>query len=76
VFERFTSRARQVIVYAQDEAHTHERIGTEHLLLGLLREQEGLAARRRAKRRSRTFDKVEPVNVRGSACWSGATKAQ
>jgi ATP-dependent Clp protease ATP-binding subunit ClpC len=45
VFERFTSRARQVIVYAQGEARTHERIGTEHILLGLLREQEGLAAR-------------------------------
>jgi ATP-dependent Clp protease ATP-binding subunit ClpC len=45
VFERFTSRARQVIVYAQGEARTHERIGTEHILLGLLREQQGLAAR-------------------------------
>jgi ATP-dependent Clp protease ATP-binding subunit ClpC len=45
VFERFTSRARQVIVYAQDEAHTHERIGTEHILLGLLREQDGAGAK-------------------------------
>jgi ATP-dependent Clp protease ATP-binding subunit ClpC len=47
VFERFTARARQVVVFAQDEARGlgHNYIGTEHLLLGLLREQEGLAAR-------------------------------
>src|SRR5207248_9843981 len=47
VFERFTERARQVVVLAQDEARTlrHSYIGTEHLLLGLLREEEGLAAR-------------------------------
>jgi len=46
VFERFTERARQVVVLAQDEARTlrHNYIGTEHLLLGLLREEEGLAA--------------------------------
>jgi ATP-dependent Clp protease ATP-binding subunit ClpA len=46
VFERFTERARQVIVLAQDEARLlkHTYIGTEHLLLGLLREQEGIAA--------------------------------
>jgi Clp amino terminal domain, pathogenicity island component len=47
VFERFTERARQVVVLAQDEARAfrHNYIGTEHLLLGLLREGEGLAAR-------------------------------
>jgi ATP-dependent Clp protease ATP-binding subunit ClpC len=47
VFERFTERARQVVVLAQDEARglKHNYIGTEHLLLGLLREEEGLAAR-------------------------------
>ena len=47
MFERFTERARQVVVLAQDEAHTlkHNYIGTEHILLGLLREEEGLAAR-------------------------------
>jgi Clp amino terminal domain, pathogenicity island component len=47
VFERFTERARQVVVLAHDEAGTfkHNYIGTEHLLLGLLREEEGLAAR-------------------------------
>jgi ATP-dependent Clp protease ATP-binding subunit ClpC len=47
MFERFTERARQVVVLAQDEARTlrHDYIGTEHLLLGLLREEEGLGAR-------------------------------
>jgi ATP-dependent Clp protease ATP-binding subunit ClpC len=47
VFERFTERARQVVVLAQDEARRlkHNYIGTEHLLLGLLREEEGVAAR-------------------------------
>jgi ATP-dependent Clp protease ATP-binding subunit ClpA len=47
VFERFTERARQVVVLAQEEARAlrHNYIGTEHLLLGLLREEEGLAAR-------------------------------
>ena len=46
-FERFTERARQVVVLAQDEARglKHNYIGTEHILLGLLREEEGLAAR-------------------------------
>lgn len=34
-----------MIVYAQGEARTHERIGTDHILLGLLKEQEGVAAR-------------------------------
>jgi ATP-dependent Clp protease ATP-binding subunit ClpC len=47
MFERFTERARQVVVLAQDEARQlrHNYIGTEHILLGLLREEEGLAAR-------------------------------
>jgi len=46
VFERFTERARQVVVLAQDEARVlkHNYIGTEHLLLGLLREEDGVAA--------------------------------
>src|ERR1041385_8425348 len=46
MFERFTERARQVVVLAQDEARAlkHNYIGTEHILLGLLREEEGLAA--------------------------------
>ena len=47
VFERFTERARRVMVLAQEEARAlkHDHIGTEHILLGLLRQEEGLAAR-------------------------------
>jgi ATP-dependent Clp protease ATP-binding subunit ClpA len=47
VFERFTERARQVVVLAQQEARNNKcaYIGTEHILMGLLREEEGLAAR-------------------------------
>jgi ATP-dependent Clp protease ATP-binding subunit ClpA len=47
MFERFTERARQVVLLAQEEARTMQLdyIGTEHILLGLLREEEGLAAR-------------------------------
>jgi hypothetical protein len=47
VFERFTERARLVTVFAQEEARAlkHDYIGTEHVLLGLLRQEEGLAAR-------------------------------
>jgi ATP-dependent Clp protease ATP-binding subunit ClpC len=47
VFERFTDRARHVVVYAQEEARilNHNYIGTEHILLGLIREGEGVASR-------------------------------
>jgi ATP-dependent Clp protease ATP-binding subunit ClpC len=47
VFERFTDRARRVVVFAQEEARllNHNHIGTEHILLGLLREEEGVAAK-------------------------------
>ena len=47
MFERFTDRARRVVVLAQEEARDlcHNYIGTEHILLGLLREQDGVAAR-------------------------------
>jgi ATP-dependent Clp protease ATP-binding subunit ClpC len=47
VFERFTDRARRVLVLAQEEARllNHGFIGTEHLLLGLIREGDGIAAR-------------------------------
>src|SRR6266700_6958296 len=53
MFERFTDRARQVVVLAQEEARllNHNRIGTEHLLLGLLREGEGVAAKARTSLR-------------------------
>jgi hypothetical protein len=47
MFERFTNQARRVVVLAQEEARilNHNYIGTEHLLLGLLRENMGSAAR-------------------------------
>ena len=47
MFERFTDRARRVVVLAQDEAKAlnHNYIGTEHLLLGLISEGEGVAAK-------------------------------
>ena len=47
MFERFTDRARRVVVLAQEEARmlNHNYIGTEHLLLGLIHEGEGVAAR-------------------------------
>jgi ATP-dependent Clp protease ATP-binding subunit ClpA len=47
MFERFTDRARRVVVLAQEEARglKHNYIGTEHILLGLLREGDGVAAR-------------------------------
>ena len=46
VFERFTDRARRVVVLAQEEARLldHNFIGTEHVLLGMLHEGEGIAA--------------------------------
>jgi ATP-dependent Clp protease ATP-binding subunit ClpC len=47
MFERFTDRARRVVVLSQEEARrlNHNYIGTEHVLLGLLQEEEGIAAR-------------------------------
>ncbi len=47
MFERFTDRARRVLVLAQEEARdlNHAFIGTEHILLGLIREGEGVAAK-------------------------------
>jgi ClpA/ClpB-like protein len=47
MFQRFTDRARRVVVLAQEEARIldHNYIGTEHILLGLLREGEGVAAK-------------------------------
>ncbi|MCW1249223.1 ATP-dependent Clp protease ATP-binding subunit [Acaricomes phytoseiuli] len=47
MFERFTDRARRVVVLAQEEARmlNHNYIGTEHILLGLIHEGEGIAAK-------------------------------
>ena len=46
MFERFTDRARRVVVLAQEEARMldHNYIGTEHILLGLIHEHESVAA--------------------------------
>jgi ATP-dependent Clp protease ATP-binding subunit ClpC len=47
MFERFTDRARRVVVLAQEESRMlgHDYIGTEHVLLGLIQEEEGVAAK-------------------------------
>ncbi len=46
-FEKFSERARRVLTCAQEEAQhlNHNYIGTEHILLGLVREEEGVAAK-------------------------------
>jgi len=53
MFERFTERARKVIILAKEEARrfNHDYIGTEHILLGLIREGEGVAFQRAAETR-------------------------
>jgi ATP-dependent Clp protease ATP-binding subunit ClpC len=47
MFERFTDRARHVVEFARDDARmlNHDYIGTEHILLGLTREGEGVPRR-------------------------------
>src|SRR6516162_9278864 len=47
MFERYTDRARRVVVLAQEEARrlNHNYIGTEHMLLGLIHEGDGIAAK-------------------------------
>ncbi len=47
MFERFTDRSRRVVALAKEEARmlNHEYVGTEHILLGLIREDEGVATR-------------------------------
>jgi len=47
MFDRFTDRSRRVLILAQDEARelAHDYIGTEHLLLGMIREADGVAAK-------------------------------
>ena len=46
-FEKFSERARRVLTSAQEEAQSlnHSYIGTEHILLGLIREEDGMAAK-------------------------------
>ncbi len=77
VFERFTERARQVVVLAQEEARIlmHAYIGTEHILLGLLREQEGIAARV-LDSLGISVDDVRPEVVRIVGSGEGVTPSQ
>jgi ATP-dependent Clp protease ATP-binding subunit ClpA len=51
MLERFTDRARRVVVVAQEEARmlNHDYLGTEHILLGLIGEGEGVAPRRSSR---------------------------
>jgi hypothetical protein len=60
MFERFTDRARRVVVLAQEEARflDHNYIGTEHLLLGLLHEGEGAAAQALGQLRGVSLERV------------------
>ena len=76
MFERFTDRARRVLVLAQEEARllNHNFIGTEHILLGLIPERDGVAARALASsgvRLEAVRDKVE--ETLGTASGSGTT---
>src|SRR5437588_9572127 len=77
MFERFTERARQVVVLAQEEARTlkHNYIGTEHILLGLLREEEGLAARV-LESLDITVERVRAQVVRIDGCSGEVTSGQ
>lgn len=65
MFERFTERARQVVVHTQESARAlnHNYLGTEHVLLGLLREAEGLGAQTLASF-GLTYEQVETEIVR------------
>ena len=76
MFERFTDRARRVIVLAQEEARSlqHNYIGTEHLLLGLIREGEGVAAKALASKGVNLQDtrkQVEEMIGKGNASPNG-----
>jgi hypothetical protein len=76
VFERFTDRARRVVVLSQEEARrlNHNYIGTEHLLLGLIREEDSIAARAIASFHVSLADvrsKVEGIVGRGGTSPSG-----
>src|SRR5580692_11677868 len=65
MFERFTDRARRVVVMAQEEARVlnHGFVGTEHILLGLIREGNGVAAQVLVKHGA------DPNRVRQQVIW-------
>ncbi|MGE5139900.1 MAG: Clp protease N-terminal domain-containing protein, partial [Rudaea sp.] len=71
-FDKFTKRARRVLTFAQEEAQrlNHNYIGTEHILLGLIREEEGLAAkvlRELGLDQNRVRQVIEEIVGRGQA---------
>jgi hypothetical protein len=75
-FDKFTERARKVLTLAQEEAKrfNHNYIGTEHLLLGLLREREGVAAkvlRSLGVEMNRVRNAVEFISGRGDRMIAG-----
>jgi len=78
VFSRFTEHARQAVVLAQAEARIlkHNYIGTEHILLGLLREEEGLLAARVLQSLDITVERVRPEVVRLVASGEEVTSGQ
>jgi ATP-dependent Clp protease ATP-binding subunit ClpC len=65
MFERFTDRARRVVVLAQEDARVlnHDLVGTEHILLGLIREGNGVAAQVLVKHGA------DPNRVRQQVIW-------
>ena len=67
MFERFTDRARRVVVLAQEEARllNHNYIGTEHILLGLIHEGEGVAARMDEGQFQRLIDNKDIDELKG-----------
>ncbi|HZR51669.1 MAG TPA: Clp protease N-terminal domain-containing protein [Streptosporangiaceae bacterium] len=76
MFERFTERARRTIVIAQEEARRldHNYIGTEHILLGLIREDQGLAShalRAMGLDLDQLREEIEARTGRGSSTPSG-----
>ncbi|MEX0992276.1 MAG: ATP-dependent Clp protease ATP-binding subunit [Actinomycetota bacterium] len=76
MFERFTDRARRVVVLAQEEARmlNHNYIGTEHILLGLIHEGEGVAAKALESLNIRLEDvrqQVEEIIGQGQAAPTG-----
>jgi ATP-dependent Clp protease ATP-binding subunit ClpC len=77
MFQRFTDRARRVVVQAQDEARTlnHDYVGTEHLLLGLIHESVGGVAAKALESMGISLDavreRVDEVTGRGVQAPSG-----
>ncbi|MGM0420186.1 MAG: ATP-dependent Clp protease ATP-binding subunit [Bacillota bacterium] len=71
MFDRFTERARKVLKYAEDEARTlnHNYIGTEHILLGLIREEDGIAGNVLADKgitRNKVIEKIKSIIGEGN----------